>query len=516
VEDIHPLITDQEILCAEEPAGPSGIVVFGASGDLTRRKLLGSLARLYQRELLDERFYVLGCGRKAMTDEQFRHEARRALGQMDEPLPDETVKRFCERLSYVSGDYAEADLYENLKQRVCDLDRQKGVGGHVVYYLAVPPFLYPTIIERLGRMGPACPAGPQLRERTKLVIEKPFGRDLDSATELNRRTSQFFDESQIYRIDHYLGKETVQNLMMFRFANSLFEPVWNRNHIDHVQIAIAEKLGIEHRGSYYDSSGALRDMFQNHMLQMLSLVAMEPPISFEADRVRDETVKLLRSVRPIKATEVDRFVVRGQYGPGTVDRQAACGYREEDGVGPASRTETYVAAKFLVDNWRWRDVPFYMRTGKRMARKNTEIAITFRKVPHSMFNSVGLDNLPANVLVFRIQPEEGMSLAFEAKRPGSKVCMSTLKMSFDYRDIFGVAMPESYERLLLDCLVGDQTLFTRFDAVEQSWRLVMPILEAWSQDTRMPWEYPAGASGFAAADRLIAADQRRWRELKRG
>ncbi|MFC1781919.1 glucose-6-phosphate dehydrogenase, partial [Planctomycetota bacterium] len=338
-------------------------------------------------------------------------------------------------------------------------------------------------------------------------------RDLASALELSNKIHRCFNESQVYRIDHYLGKETVQNILMFRFANTIFEPLWNRNYIDHVQITIAESSGVEHRAGYYDKSGALRDMFQNHMLQMLTLAAMEPPASFEADSIRDEKVKLLHSIRPFRPKEINKKFIRAQYSCGQIQGEKVAGYLSEPEIQPNSKTETYIAAKLLIDNWRWKDVPFYMRTGKRLACKDTEIVITFKNVPHSMFSTLGLDQMPPNVLVLQIQPQEGILLNFQAKHPGSKTCISTLTMNFSYEKIFGTEIPEAYQRLLLDCMHGDQTLFTRQDAVEQSWKLLTPVLEAWENGQLELYEYPAGAESFPAADNLIESDDRKWRKI---
>jgi glucose-6-phosphate 1-dehydrogenase len=393
------------------------------------------------------------------------------------------------------------------------LDKKHKMNGCHIFYLAVPPFLYSPIVHYLGVSALSCINGSDSKQRARLIVEKPFGRDLQSATELNDKIRQCFDESQIYRIDHYLGKETVQNILMFRFANAIFEPVWNRGYIDHVQISIAESLGVEHRGSYYDKAGALRDIFQNHMLQILALVAMEPPASFEANPIRDEKVKLLRSIRPFNANELDSSIVRGQYGPGSINGEQVVGYRAEPEIDPKSKTETFVATKLFIDNWRWKDVPFYLRTGKRLRAKDTEVAIFFKKVPHSMFVSAGLADIPPNVLVLQIQPEEAISLGFQAKRPGSKICMSTLNMNFSYKNIFGVEMPEAYQRLLLDCMLGDQTLFNRYDSVETAWQLLAPVLDAWEDEDSAPWPYAAGSESFAQADTLVESDGRAWRKL---
>ncbi|MHC4474007.1 MAG: glucose-6-phosphate dehydrogenase [Planctomycetota bacterium] len=512
MQEIRPTVAPQDIICVEAVAPPSGIVVFGASGDLTSRKLIPSLFQLRRHDLLGEQFYLLGCGRKSLSDHQFRQIAQRAIEQDTEGTAQKQIEAFTDKLYYATGSYDDPDLYENLKNKLADLDGKHWVDNRHIFYLAVPPSLYATIAEQLGRTGLSGSRHPGHKPRVSLVVEKPFGRDSNSAAKLNDQINRFFDEAQIYRIDHYLGKETVQNIMAFRFANTIFEPVWNRNHIDSVQITVAEKIGIEHRAGYYDRSGALRDMFQNHMLQMLALVAMEPPTSFDADRVRDEKVKLLRAIRPLDPDNLNTCIVRGQYGPGVVDGQNVAGYRQEQGVAPGSKTETFVAAKLFIDSWRWKGVPFYLRTGKRLDRKDTEIAITFKQIPHSMFLSADLEDMAQNVLVLQIQPQEGISLAFQAKRPGSKISMSTLNMKFSYQDVFSVQMPQAYQRLLLDCMLGDQTLFTRYDGVQVAWRLLTPVLNAWQNDDSPPYEYAAGTDSFPQADRLIETDGRKWRK----
>ena len=513
MQEIVLSVEDYDVLCVEEPAGPNALVVFGASGDLTHRKLLIGLFELFSQGMLGERFCFLGCGRKEFSDADFRGTARQSITENSKSVSSATLDAFADKLYYLPGDYDDADFYQRIKARLAQLCQKHGVHESVVFYLAVPPALYASIAEHLSSAGLARPSGAESSRKIKLVIEKPFGRDLPSAVDLSQRINRYFNESQIYRIDHYLGKETVQNILMLRFANAIFEPVWNRNYIDNVQITIAETVGVEHRAGYYDTAGALRDIFQNHMLQMLTLVAMEPPISFEADRIRDEKVRLLRSIRPFDVKRLRDSWVRGQYGPGLVGGVHVNGYLDEAGVKKDSRTETFVATKLFIDNWRWQGVPFYCRTGKRLAAKDTEIAITFKKVPYSLFSSAGMDSLPANVLVLQIQPEEGISLGFQAKRPGSKLCMSTLKMQFSYKDVFLAQAPEAYGRLLLDCMVGDQTLFTRQDDVEASWQLLTPILQAWEQDGSRPHVYPAGSESFPEADRLLEADGRKWRRL---
>lgn len=510
--EIQPLADRQEIACAEMRGQPCGMVVFGASGDLAQRKLVGSLYGLYKRQLLPDEFYFLGCGRKQLSDQDYRELTLKSVSKIEQDL--DLVQEFLEKIYYISGNYDDSRFYMDIKSRLMELDKKHKVDNTRLFYLSVPPFLYELIVEQLGKAGLSCCDDSEKLPNARLVIEKPFGRDLDSALALDAKIHHCFNESQIYRIDHYLGKETVQNILMFRFANTIFEPVWNRNFVDHIQITIAESIGIEHRGGYYDKSGALRDMFQNHMLQILSLVAMEAPASFEANRIRDEKVKVLQSVRPF-ALDGDgaKDIIKGQYSAGTVSGKKVCGYLEEEGVSQNSKTETFVAAKLFIDNWRWKDVPFYLRTGKRLGNKSTEIAITFKKVPHSMFASVGLGDLPANVLVLKIQPEEGIELSFQAKRPGSKTCVTTLTMNFSYREVFGTEAPEAYQRLLLDCMLGDQTLFTRQDAVQTAWKLLTPVLQLWQDDGSPLHEYAAGSDSFPQADNLIESDGRQWRRI---
>jgi glucose-6-phosphate 1-dehydrogenase len=512
VKKIEATIRKQELLCIEAAAGPTGFAVFGASGDLAYRKLYPSIYELYRRDLMSDHFYVLGCGRSEYSDSSFRDSVEEALRQDLAHFDETKLKSFVEHFFYISGAYEDDAFYRAICPRLQSLDEQFNVSGARVFYLSVPPFLYEPIAEKIGQMKLQCPAASGHLQAVRLVIEKPFGKDLKSAQHLDATLHRHFDESQIYRIDHYLGKETVQNLLIFRFANSIFEPVWNRNFIEHVQITVAEEVGVEHRAGYYDTSGALRDMFQNHLLQMLSLVAMEPPVSFDADRIRDEKVKLLRSVRQLTPADVDRYFVRGQYASGSVDNEQMKGYLDEKGVPQDSATETFAAGKLFVDNWRWNGVPFYLRTGKRLRKKLTEILITFKTVPHSMFRAGGLEDLPANVLRFQIQPAEGMYLSLQAKRPGSKICMSTLEMEVDYQKVFGVKMPESYQRLLLDCMLGDQTLFTRHDSILASWEILAPVLESWSQQKTIE-PYSAGGSGPSSQQKLWDGSGSHWSSL---
>jgi len=497
-----------------------GIVVFGALGDLARRKLLPSIIQLHARGLLPEHFYLLGVSRESGSDAVSTFQDRIGEAARSAALGGAELGKLLEHCSYAGGDLMQPRFYRDLAQRLSDLDARHAVTGHL-YYLALPPSLAAPVVEGLASVKLTAEEDAD-RAWSRVVVEKPFGRDLVTARDLDRRLKAVLREHQIFRIDHYLGKETVQNIVMFRFANRLFEPVWNREHVDHVQITVAESLGVEQRASYYERAGCLRDIFQNHMLQMLALVAMEPPAIFEANRYRDEKVKVLRSLRPLPADpeDLDRFIVRAQYGPGKLDGAAVPGYREEPGVAPESWTETYVAAKLLIDNWRWSGVPFYLRSGKRLARRVSEIAVYFKPVPHRMFTSSVMEGAAMNRLVINVQPEEGISLTIDAKRPGTRADLGALTLHFDYRSIFGGDPPEAYERLLHDCMLGDQMLFVRTDGVEASWSLVTSVLDVWDRGAQcercMLDTYPAGSWGPPAAEALLAADGRQWRTLAAG
>ena len=486
---------------------PLALVIFGATGDLTRRKLLPAVYRLFQEGLLPDGFAVVGVSRQEMTADEFREQMRAALAEFaDEPKAEEW-ERFAAGITYVQTLFEDPAGFVRLKGELERVDRERGTAGNRLYYLAVPPGVMETVAESLGRAGLVChPDEPCF---TRIVVEKPFGRDLASARELNAELFRVFDERQIFRIDHYLGKETLQNLLVFRFANVIWEPVWGRNYVDHVQITVAESVGVESRAGYYDKAGALRDMVQSHLMQILTLVAMEPPASYDADSIRNEKVKVLQAVRPIRGEDVWHETVRGQYAASADGKSAA--YRAEPGVDAASRTETFAAVRLWVDNWRWADVPFYLRTGKRLPAKTSEVVVRFRPAPHPIVDLVQNDRPAPNALVLSIQPEEGISLYFEAKVPGLAGHLRPVSMDFDYCRAFGVESPEAYQRLLLDAMLGDATLFARRDEVEAAWTLVTPILEAWEKEGE-PEPYPAGSWGPEGADRLMAADGRRWRE----
>ncbi len=487
---------------------PTVMVIFGAGGDLTWRKLVPALYSLHCDRLLPERFAIVGVARKQMDIGAFRQRLREGveLFSRRRPVDEEIWSGFAERVTYLADDFTAAGSGPALLQRLDELEQDWGVRANRVFYLAIPPGLMAAAAAHLQKLGVCRDC-----RRDRLVAEKPFGRDLPSAMELDRLLTGMFDESQIYRIDHYLGKETVQNILAFRFANSLFEPVWNRRYIDHVQITVAEDVGVEGRGGYYDGAGALRDMVQNHLIQILCLIAMEPPVSFAADEVRNRKVDVLHAVRPIRPEEVHRFAVRGQYGHGSVGGKPVPGYREEAGVAPGSVVETFAAFKFFIDNWRWQGVPFYLRTGKRLATKVSEVSILFRPAPHQPFPSAAVENWQPNRLIIRIQPEEGIVTRIQAKQPGTRLLLGPVDMQFRYSDAFSGVPPEAYETLLLDVVRGDATLFMRADQVECAWKIVAPVLEAW--ESVPPSDFPnyhAGSWGPEAVDHLTAREGHNW------
>ena len=490
------------------PLDPTVMVIFGAGGDLTWRKLLPALYNLLLDDYLPERFAIVGVARKKIEDSDFRAKIRDGVDQFSRRgVVDETLwNRFAESISYISEDLADPASGALIKARLSEIETAWGARGNRVYYLAIPPTALEAAAKLLQRLGVCRDCG-----RDRLVVEKPFGRDLESARALNRFLGGMFVESQIYRIDHYLGKETIQNILAFRFANSLYEPVWNRRYIDHVQITVAETVGVEERGEYYDQAGALRDMVQNHLLQILCLVAMEPPISFNADEIRNKKVDVLRAIRPVKSEDVHRMAVRGQYRKGHYNGRPLKGYREEQNVSPGSTTETYAAFSFYIDNWRWQGVPFYLRTGKRLPAKVSEVSIIFRSPPHQFFPSAAVESWQPNRIVIRIQPEEGIDTRIQAKQPGSRLLLGAVDMQFRYREAFKTPAPEAYETLLLDTIRGDATLFMRTDQVECAWQVVTPILEAWESVPPADFpDYPAGSWGPEAADLMLARQGHGW------
>lgn len=492
----------------QAPLPPAIVVIFGASGDLTKRKLIPALYNLFLDKQLPEKFSIVAMSRQGETDE-FCANMKEAVSKYSRrgAPEDEKWVEFCSRVEYLAGDYADPDVYVRLAKKVAKEERDDfGEPGSRIFYLSIPPSLFGTVASNLGAVGLS-----SSKERDRIVVEKPFGRDQESSEALNKTLLASFDESQIYRIDHYLGKETVQNLMAFRFANTLFEPIWNRRYVDHVQITVSEEVGVEKRGGYYETSGALRDMIQNHLLQLMCLVATEPPVNFDANEVRNKKVDVLRAVRPIPQDRVSHYCVRGQYGPGVICGKVEPGYRQEDGVNPQSDVETYAAVKLYVDNWRWEDVPFYLRTGKRMPRKLSQIVVQFRPVPHRMFPADAADVFEPNRLIINIQPEEGIVLKFEAKEPGSGMRLRNVSMDFNYAQAFQAENREAYETLLQEVMEGDPTLFMRNDQEHEAWKLVMPILRAWESvpATSFP-NYPGGTWGPEAADALLARDGRSW------
>ena len=485
---------------------PLVLVIFGGTGDLARRKLIPAIFRLWQQKLLPEGFAVVGVAREQMDDEEYRRRMHEGLVEFATAPTDEEWATFGERLFFGSHVFDDEEGFERLKAQLKDVDLKFGIPSNRLFYYAVPPQVVDEISRDLGKAGMICP--PEYPCWTRAIVEKPFGRDLDSARDLNRALLEVYDERQIFRIDHYLGKETLQNMMVFRFGNAVWEPLWSRNHIDHVQITVAETGGLETRADYYEKSGALRDMVQSHLLQILTLVAMEPPASYDADSVRNEKVKVMRAIRPLLGEDIDRETVRGQY----TAAADAKGYREEEGAAPDSRTETFAALRLQVDNWRWAGVPFYLRTGKRLPSKATEVVVSFQPAPHPVMDIVDGDRPAPNALVLRIQPKEGISLFFEAKVPGLAGRMKPVSMDFDYATAFdGAESPEAYQRLLLDAMLGDATLFARRDEVEAAWTLVTPILQRWEAGGE-PEGYPAGSWGPECADRLLGDDGRAWHQ----
>jgi glucose-6-phosphate 1-dehydrogenase len=502
----NPLVAGLERL----PVHPTALVIFGATGDLAHRKLLPALYNLAHEGALPERFELIGVSRSEYTHDEFRQMARDSIERFSRRKPDSDVLRgLLENMRYVSGTFDADSVYGELGRTLSEFDSQAGLELGRVFYLSTAPQFFPVIAGKLGDAG----LNAAEHAQTRIVVEKPFGYDLASARELNSQVLEVFEETQVFRIDHYLGKETVQNLMALRFANALFEPVWNRNFIDNVQITAAEEIGIEGRAGYYEGSGALRDLVQNHMLQLLALLTIEPPVSFEAKRLRDEKLKVLEAIVPPTPEGVSSMAVRGQYGAGVVGGNRVPAYLEEEGVAPDSRTETYAALRLTISNWRWAGVPIYLRTGKRLARKLTEIAVTLKPVPHLTFQSLGSVGVQPNQIILTVQPDEGVSVSLGAKIPGPTMRIRPVNMEFRYGTAFMSESPEAYERLILDAMRGDATLFTRNDEIEALWGIIDPILTAWHEDTSSPIpQYESGSAGPAEAERLLDSG-RQWRRL---
>jgi glucose-6-phosphate 1-dehydrogenase len=492
-------------------AEPCAIVVFGATGDLAHKKLFPALCRISASKALHPRTAILGTARRAMTADAFKEEMGASV--VEGGIDAREWERLAERVDYVAGDFDDQASYQALRQHLETLEKDRGLPGNRLLYLAVPPAVYESIVGNLGKSGivhPHSKTGPWAR----VVVEKPFGHDLASAKELNRCLHSVFDERQIFRIDHYLGKESVQNILILRLGNGFFEPLWNNRYVDHVQITVAETVGVEQRAAYYEQAGVSRDILQNHLMQLLSLTAMEPPARFDADSVRDEKVKVLRAIRPLDPKDVVLRTVRAQYASGAVAGAPVPGYREEPGVAPQSGTETYLAVRLDVDNWRWAGVPFYLRSGKRLAKRATEIEIVFRQPPYALFRTAGISELEPNVLRMRIQPDEGVSVSFGAKSPGAALHIDPVRMDFYYLTSFGSDPPDAYDRLLLDCNRGDMTLFARKDEVELAWEIVDSITKTWDNGQGSPLTtYPAGTWGPREADDWIAKDGRKWLHL---
>ena len=496
------------------PAGPCAMVIFGAAGDLAKRMLIPAIYNLAQGKLLPEQFAIVGVSIENFSTEEFREYATENIRQFSAAAVDSTAwDWFVKRMYYVSGDFRDPGLYARLKDTLVQVDKDESTEGNCLFYLAISPVFFPIVVQQLGASGLTTEDAHTWR---RVVIEKPFGHDLPSAIALNHAVGQVLSEEQIYRIDHYLGKETVQNLLAFRFANGIFEPVWNRRYVDHVQVTVAEELGVELRGGYYETAGALRDMVPNHIFQLITLTAMEPPISFDADAVHDEQIKVLRAIQPFSPERVLDHAVRGQYGEGMIGGKHTAAYRAEPNCAQDSQTPTYVAMALQIDSWRWAGVPFYLRTGKRMTKRVTQVVIRFRKPPLVLFRKTSVATVAPNELVINIQPDEGISLSFEAKVPGPVVRLGAVNMDFQYSDYFGTTPSTGYETLIYDCMMGDPTLFQRADMVEAGWAVVQPILDVWK--ALPPRDFPnyaAGSWGPAQADELLHRDGREWRDPTR-
>jgi len=490
---------------------PGTIVILGATGDLTKRKLIPSLYNLFRQGLLSPDFKIVAFARRPKDDEIFRNDMKQALNTFVGDIGDDaTLKRFLSSIHYHRGDFNEVEPHVELEHFISSLEKERGIPANRLFYLSTPPSTYKTIIKNLGKAG----LNDEKNGWTRIIIEKPFGHDLQTAIDLSKTVSRVFHEDQVYRIDHYLGKETVQNILVFRFANGIFEPIWNRRYIDHVQITVSETLGVEGRGNFYEETGITRDIVQNHALQLFTLFAMEPPAAFDSNAVRDEKVKVLKAVKELRSKDVDNMVVRGQYASGSLMGENLPGYKEEEGVSTDSTTETYVAANFFIDNWRWADVPFYIRAGKRLPKRITEIAIHFKNAPLQMFSERDRSQVGSNVLALRIQPDEGISLRFDSKVPGPSSMIRPVTMDFRYGTSFGEKPPDAYERLLLDALLGDSTLFTRSDENQMAWHLLEPIFERWREQGQVTLpQYQIGTWGPPESDTLLAKDGRIWRRL---
>jgi glucose-6-phosphate 1-dehydrogenase len=509
--DGNPLVVGERVRATPPP---TAMVVFGGSGDLAHRKIVPALYNLELHRLLPQNFTIVGTSRTEFSDEEYRADMRKAVEEFSrtQPIQKQVWESFASRLHYIIGSSNDPDTYARVGDLLDRFDREHGTDGNRLFYLSLIPKLFPDTIRGIGKSG----IGGRGWDRgwSRVVVEKPFGHDLASARELQELVTEVFPERDVFRIDHYLGKESVQNIIAFRFANGIFEPVWNHRYVDHVQVSVAESIGIEHRGNFYETAGAIRDIIQNHALQVLALVGMEPPATFEPEDVRNERAKVLKAVRRVEGEVVDRHVVRGQYGEGWVDGQRVPGYRDEPDVAPDSTVETYVALELAIDNWRWAGTPFYLRTGKRLPKRATEVVVQFKAAPHLPFGAAAQDGLEPNALVLRIQPNEGITMKFGAKVPGPSMEVRSVNMDFSYGTSFADDLPDAYERLLLDVMVGDSTLFPRWDSVELAWEVIQPILDRWAEAPPPDFpNYAAGEWGPKEADELIGRDRsgRRWR-----